>query len=148
MPLEIKILDYGDIELESSFLVLGRGCGRTRRVPTLGFLILGGPWPIVVDTGYRSNQIMETLGMRGLQFHENMIENQLKRHGVRNYSIFLDCETDRLFAYAEIESEELWRQIAQTEVCQRWWAHMKDLMLTNDDNSPVAITLDEVFHLD
>jgi len=26
---------------------------------------------------------METLGMRGLQFHENMIENQLARHGVR-----------------------------------------------------------------
>ena len=77
MALEIKILDYGDIELESSFLVLGRDCGRVRRVPTLGFLILGGPWPMVVDTGYRSNQIMETLGMRGLQFHENMIENQL-----------------------------------------------------------------------
>ena len=83
MALEIKILDYGDIELESSFLVLGRDCGRTRRVPTYGFLILGGPWPIVVDTGFRSNQIMETLGMRGLQFHENMIENQLKKHGVR-----------------------------------------------------------------
>ena len=83
MPLEIKILDYGDIELEGSFLVLGSDCGRTRRVLTLGFLILGGPWPIVVDTGYRSNQIMETLGMRGLQFHENMIENQLARHGVQ-----------------------------------------------------------------
>jgi glyoxylase-like metal-dependent hydrolase (beta-lactamase superfamily II) len=83
MPLEIKILDYGDIELESSFLVLGRDCGRTRRVLTLGFLILGGAYPIVVDTGYRSNQIMETLGMRGLQFHENMIENQLSKHGVR-----------------------------------------------------------------
>ena len=83
MPLEIKILDYGDIELEGSFLVLGKDCGRTRRVHTLGFLILGGPWPIVVDTGYRSNQIMEVLGMRGLQFHENMIENQLQRHGVR-----------------------------------------------------------------
>ena len=37
----------------------------------------------MVDTGYRSNQIMETLGMRGLQFHENMIENQLAKHGVR-----------------------------------------------------------------
>jgi glyoxylase-like metal-dependent hydrolase (beta-lactamase superfamily II) len=83
MALEIKILDYGDIELESSFLVLGRDCGRRRRVFTYGFLILGGPWPIVVDTGYRSNQIMETLGMRGVQFHENMIENQLARHGVR-----------------------------------------------------------------
>ena len=64
MALEIKILDYGDIELESSFLVLGRDCGRTRRVPTYGFLILGGTWPVLVDTGYRSNQIMETLGMR------------------------------------------------------------------------------------
>src|SRR5918993_1363197 len=83
MPLEIKVLDYGDIELESSFLVLGRDCGRTRRVATLGFLILGGTYPIVVDTGYRSNQIMETLGMRGLHFHENMIETHPARHGVR-----------------------------------------------------------------
>ena len=93
MPLEIKILDYGDIELESSFLVLGRDCGRTRRVLTLGFLIIGGPYPVVVDTGYRSNQIMETLGMRGLQFHENMIENQLARHGVRMGDVRFVCHT-------------------------------------------------------
>jgi glyoxylase-like metal-dependent hydrolase (beta-lactamase superfamily II) len=83
MALEIKILDYGDIELEGSFLVLGKDCGRTRRVPVYGFLVLGGPYPVLVDTGYRSNQIMESLGMRGLQFHENMIENQLRQHGLR-----------------------------------------------------------------
>ena len=83
MPLEIKLLDYGDIELESSFLVLGRDCGRTRRVPVYGFLILGGRYPVVVDTGYRDNAIMESLGMRGLQFHENRIENQLARHGLK-----------------------------------------------------------------
>jgi glyoxylase-like metal-dependent hydrolase (beta-lactamase superfamily II) len=53
------------------------------RVPTYGYLILGGPWPILVDTGYRDNAIMESLGMRGLQFHENMIENQLARFGVK-----------------------------------------------------------------
>jgi glyoxylase-like metal-dependent hydrolase (beta-lactamase superfamily II) len=93
MALEIKILDYGDIELESSFLVLGRDCGRTRRVLTLGFLILGGPYPVLVDTGYRSNQIMETLGMRGLQYHENMIENQLARHGVRMGDVRFVCHT-------------------------------------------------------
>ncbi len=93
MALEIKILDYGDIELESSFLVLGRDCGRTRRVLTLGFLITGGAFPIVIDTGYRSNQIMETLGMRGLQFHENMIENQLARHGVRLGDVRYVCHT-------------------------------------------------------
>ena len=83
MALEIKLLDFGDIELESSFLVLGRDCGRTRRVPVYGFLILGGRYPIVVDTGYRDNAIMESLGMRGLQFHENLVENQLKKHGLR-----------------------------------------------------------------
>lgn len=76
------------------------------------------------------------------------LQDVLRGHGVGAYSIFLDRETDRLFAYAEIESEELWSKIAQTEACQRWWAHMRDLMLTNDDNSPVAINLDEVFHLD
>ncbi len=72
----------------------------------------------------------------------------LKDHGVSKYSIFLDRSTDLLFAYAEIESEELWQQIAETEPCHRWWAHMKDLMLTNPDDSPLAISLLEVFHLE
>ena len=83
MALEIHILDYGDIELETSFLVLGHECGRIRRVPVYGYLILGGQYPVLVDTGYRDNAIMESLGMRGLQFHENMIENQLARHGLK-----------------------------------------------------------------
>jgi len=72
----------------------------------------------------------------------------LRSHGVSNYSIFLDRDTDKLFAYAEIESEALWQQIAETEACRRWWAFMQELMLTNPDNSPVSIELDEVFHLD
>jgi len=76
------------------------------------------------------------------------LQEVLKSHGVSNYSIFLNRTTEQLFAYAEIESEELWNQIAETEVCQRWWAYMKDLMLTNPDDSPVAVTLDEVFHID
>ena len=76
------------------------------------------------------------------------LQQVLKQHGVSNYSIFLDRYSDRLFAYAEIESAALWQQIAQTEACRRWWAHMTDLMLTNADDSPVAVVLDEVFHLD
>ena len=76
------------------------------------------------------------------------LEETLREHGVSNYSIFLDRRTDLLFAYAEIESEELWRQIAQTEVCQRWWRRMEDLMFTNEDRSPLATDLTEVFHLD
>jgi len=71
----------------------------------------------------------------------------LKNHGVHNYSIFLDRSSDNLFAYVEIESEELWTQIAMTEECRRWWSYMKELMLTNADESPVAVSLDQVFHL-
>lgn len=73
----------------------------------------------------------------------------LKSHGVHNYSIYLDRSSNRrLFAYAEIESEERWKAIANTEVCRRWWSFMKDLMLTHDDDSPVTTDLSEVFHID
>jgi L-rhamnose mutarotase len=76
------------------------------------------------------------------------LQDVLKNHGVRNYSIFLDRSTDNLFAYVELESEELWTQIASTAECRRWWAYMKELMLTNADDSPVVVTLDQVFYLD
>jgi L-rhamnose mutarotase len=76
------------------------------------------------------------------------LEEALKDEGVWAYSIFLNRDTDQLFAYVEIESEERWQQIAETEVCQKWWNDMKDLMLTNDDSSPVNTNLDEVFHID
>lgn len=76
------------------------------------------------------------------------LEVILKAHGVTNYSIFLLKDTRQLFAYAEIKDEAQWATIAQTSVCQRWWAHMRDLMRTNPDHSPVAIALDEVFHIE
>ena len=76
------------------------------------------------------------------------LQEVLKKHGVHNYSIFLERESDKLFAYAEIESEAKWQQIAETESCRRWWSYMKELMLTNPDDSPASVALDEVFHLD
>ena len=71
----------------------------------------------------------------------------LKAHGAHNYSIFLLPETRQLFGYVEIESEERWNAVAKTEVCQRWWKHMADVMPSNPDNSPVSRDLKEVFHL-
>jgi L-rhamnose mutarotase len=75
------------------------------------------------------------------------LEAVLKSHGVLSYSIFLHPETRQLFGYAEIEDEARWNAIAETEVCKRWWAYMKDVMPSNPDNSPVAKELKEVFHL-
>ena len=79
-------------------------------------------------------------------WHE--LEETLLAHGVRSYSIFLDESTSELFAYAEIESEERWKAIAQTEVCQRWWKHMREIMPSNTDNSPVSNEVNEVFHIE
>lgn len=76
------------------------------------------------------------------------LEAVLKNHGAANYSIFLEPETSQLFGYVEIESEESWAQIADTDECKKWWAFMKDVMPTNADDSPVSIELREVFHLD
>ena len=76
------------------------------------------------------------------------LQEVLKQHGVHNYSIFLESDSSRLFAYVEVDSEELWEQIAKTDACRRWWAFMKDIMPTNEDNSPTTTNLDEVFHLD
>jgi L-rhamnose mutarotase len=71
-----------------------------------------------------------------------------RSHGVKSYSIFLHPETHQLFAYVEIEDEEMWNLIAKTEACQEWWKYMQDIMPTYDDGSPVSQPLTEVYHFD
>jgi len=75
------------------------------------------------------------------------LERTLKAHGAHNYAIWLDAERNLLFASVEIESEARWQAVAQTEVCQRWWASMRDLMPSNPDNSPVSKALQQMFFL-
>src|SRR5207253_1106973 len=58
------------------------------------------------------------------------LEQTLLAQGVHTYSIFLHAQTRQLFAYVEFQSEADWQAIARTEVCQRWWRHMRDLMPT------------------
>ncbi len=72
----------------------------------------------------------------------------LKKHGAHNYSIFLNLETRQLFGYVEIEDEGRWNAVANTPICQKWWKFMGDIMPSNPDHSPVAVALQEVFHLD
>lgn len=76
------------------------------------------------------------------------LESTLLKHGVRTYSIFLHPETRQLFAYVEIADEAQWSAIAKTEVCRRWWAHMRELMPSHPDNSPVSLELPEIFHIE
>jgi len=76
------------------------------------------------------------------------LSQALSDHGARNYSIFLDPETSFLFATLEVEDEQRFARIAQTDICRRWWAHMEPLMEYNPDGTPWARDLKEVFHMD
>lgn len=76
------------------------------------------------------------------------LEEVLKSHGVLTYSIYLDKNTNDLFGYAEIEDQKKWDEVANTDVCKKWWDYMAPLMEVNSDNSPVSKDLLEVFHIE
>jgi L-rhamnose mutarotase len=70
----------------------------------------------------------------------------LKANGVSNYYIFLDEETDILFAVQDQNGQSS-QDLGHTEIVKKWWAFMADLMDTNPDNSPVMSSLEQVFYL-
>ncbi len=72
----------------------------------------------------------------------------LKAHGIHDYSIFLDEESSTLFSVLKVEDPALLANLPNAPVMRKWWNYMKDIMLTNPDESPVAEPLKEVFHLD
>ena len=75
------------------------------------------------------------------------LKTLLKQARIKDYSIFLDEETSILFGYLTINDATQLDELPDHPVMQKWWQHMKDIMETNDDNSPVNIPLKEVFYL-
>ncbi|TKC61428.1 L-rhamnose mutarotase [Pedobacter hiemivivus] len=71
----------------------------------------------------------------------------LKQNGVSDYSIFLDEETNTLFAVQQQDGASS-QDLGTTAIVQKWWVYMADIMETNSDNSPVSTKLEQVFHLD
>jgi L-rhamnose mutarotase len=72
----------------------------------------------------------------------------LKETGVSDYSIFLEESTGDLLGVLKVQNPILMDKLPLHPVMQKWWAFMKDIMDSNSDNSPVSISLKEVFHLD
>jgi L-rhamnose mutarotase len=75
------------------------------------------------------------------------LKTLLKEAGIKDYSIFLDEETSDLFAYFTIEDYKKINELPAREIMKKWWDYMKDIMETNEDNSPVSSLLKEVFYL-
>ncbi|HEV8508269.1 MAG TPA: L-rhamnose mutarotase [Chitinophagaceae bacterium] len=67
--------------------------------------------------------------------------------GIEDYSIFLDEETNTLFGVLKVGDETNLDKLPAHPLMQKWWAYMKDIMETNEDNSPVSTRLREVFYL-
>jgi L-rhamnose mutarotase len=72
----------------------------------------------------------------------------IRKSGVSDYSIFLDRETNILFAVQKQSGDQGSQDLGSNPVVRKWWEYMSDIMESNPDHSPVVIPLTEVFYLD
>lgn len=72
----------------------------------------------------------------------------LRETGVCDYSIFLDEETNILFAVLWRRRDHTMDALPANDIMQRWWAHMVDVMATDANNEPVVKDLVAMFHMD
>ncbi len=76
------------------------------------------------------------------------LKRLLKNAGISEYSIFLDEETNTLFAFQKVRGDMDSQNLGSEKMVQKWWIYMADLMETHPDQSPVSVPLPEVFYLD
>jgi len=75
------------------------------------------------------------------------LKELLTAAGISDYSIFLDEETDTLFACQKSSGDRGSQDLGSLKIVKKWWAYMADIMETNSDNSPITIDLPELFYL-
>jgi L-rhamnose mutarotase len=71
----------------------------------------------------------------------------LKETGISDYSIFLEEETGFLFGVLKVEDPADMDALPAQAIMKKWWAYMGDIMESNPDNSPVSVSLKDVFYL-
>ncbi|MET3712573.1 glyoxylase-like metal-dependent hydrolase (beta-lactamase superfamily II) [Sphingomonas trueperi] len=87
MSLKIYPIKYGELDMDASGLVLFRDPGRTVTIPIMGFLILGGEEPVLVDTGPRSAEEVNALGYPYRVREEDALDYHLAQHGLKRSDI-------------------------------------------------------------
>lgn len=75
------------------------------------------------------------------------LQSLLKDAGISDYSIFLDEDTNILFACLTVTDRNNLANLSNEPVMKKWWLYLKDIMETNADHSPVAIDLKEMFFM-
>ena len=107
-----------------------------------------------------ADEAFERVGFR-MRLHPGKAEEYRRRHdaiwpelvdllheaGVRDYAIFLDAETNALFATLERRRDHAMDALPDHPVMRRWWAMMADLMEVKADDEPVAVPLQPMFRM-
>jgi L-rhamnose mutarotase len=107
---------------------------------------------MIVDGNYEKHAFK-------MQLNPGMAAEYKKRHdeifpelvdllheaGVKDYSIHLDDETNILFGVLWRRKDHAMADLPATAIMQRWWAHMADVMATNDKSEPIATDLTPMF---
>ncbi|RCH53873.1 L-rhamnose mutarotase [Mucilaginibacter hurinus] len=103
---------------------------------------------------------MERIAFK-MKLHEGCAAEYKKRHdeiwpelprfikdaGVHDYSIFLDEDTNTLIGVLKADNPALIAEFGKSDLMQRWWRYMSDIMASNPDGSTVVMPLKEVFYL-
>jgi arylsulfatase len=76
------------------------------------------------------------------------LSQAIRSAGISDYSIFLDEETETLFAIQKLAPNNTAGEFRKSQILKKWWDYMAPLMEVNPDNSPVRVPLKEVFHQD
>ena len=71
----------------------------------------------------------------------------LHQAGIVDYSIHLDVETNILFGVLWRSQPHGMEALPATQIMQKWWAHMADIMQTHPNNEPIATPLVNLFHM-
>ena len=75
------------------------------------------------------------------------MRRELEKAGISDYSIYLDEETSTLFAFQKLAPDNTAGDLPNSPVVRRWWNYMADIMEYDADNTPVVVTLREVFYM-
>lgn len=71
----------------------------------------------------------------------------LRKAGVSDYTIWLDPETNHLFATLLLAEDNCLADVPKTEINRRWWDFMADIMAYDDNNQPVQAPLEKMFEM-
>lgn len=103
---------------------------------------------------------METRAFR-MSLNPGQADEYLRRHnpiwpeltqalcdaGVVDYRIFLDPQSNALFAVISHHHDHGLGALPGTELMRRWWQFMQDIMPSHSDASPISVDLQPMFSL-